>query len=75
MTATYETSDLYLSAFLKAKGMRLIGKKQEGNKFLFVFEDQANRKELIGEYFNDGLVSITAFRSAIQDLKTIVFNT
>lgn len=74
MAATYETSDLYLSAFLKAKGMRFIGKKQNGHRFLFVFEDQTNRKELINEFFNDGLVSITAFRSAIQDLKTIVFN-
>ena len=71
---TYATSDLYLSAFLKAKGMRLIDKKRDGNRFLFVFEDRGNRRELINEYFNDGLVSITAFKNAIQDLKTIVFN-
>jgi len=54
--------------------MRLIDKKRDGNRFLFVFEDRGNRRELINEYFNDGLVSITAFKNAIQDLKTIVFN-
>ena len=71
---TYATSDLYLSAYLKAKGLRLMDKRRDGNKFVFVFDDRADRKELIREFFNDGLVSITAFKNAIQDLKTMVFN-
>jgi len=52
---TYATSDLYMSAFLKAKGMRLIDKKRTGQKFVFIFEDRNDRKELISEFFNDGL--------------------
>jgi hypothetical protein len=72
--ATYSTSDLYLSAFLKSRGMRLIDKKKEGNKFYFIFEDRAERKELINEYLNDGSVNITAFKNAIQDIKTMMFN-
>lgn len=72
--ATYSTSDLYLSAFLKSKGMRLIDKKKDGNKFFFIFEDRAERKELINEYLNDGSVNITAFKNAIQDIKTMMFN-
>jgi hypothetical protein len=72
--STYATSDLYLSAFLKSKGMRLIDKKRDGNKFFFVFEDRAERKELINEYLNDGSVNITAFKNAIQDIKTMMFN-
>jgi len=71
---TYATSDLYMSAFLKAKGMKLIDKQRTGQKFVFIFEDRNDRKELISEFFNDGLVSITAFKNAIQDLKTLVFN-
>jgi hypothetical protein len=71
---TYRTSDLYLSAFLKAKGMRLQGKEKVANKFVFIFDDRADRKDLIQEFFNDGLVSITAFKNALQDLKTMVFN-
>lgn len=72
---TYRTSDLYLSAFLKAKGMKLKDKFRTGNKFVFIFDDRNDRKELIQEFFNDGSVSITAFKNAIQDLKTMVFNT
>ena len=68
------TSDLYLSAFLKAKGLKLIDKKTEGKKVIFIFEDREDRNDLIGQFFNDGLVNITAFKSAIQDLKTMVFN-
>lgn len=71
---TYKTSDLYLSAFLKAKGLKLVDKRRMGDKFIFVFDDRADRKELIQEYFNDGSVNITAFRGALQDLKTMVFN-
>ena len=71
---TYRTSDLYLSAFLKAKGMKLIDTCRDGNKIAFIFDDRDDRKELIQEFFNDGSVSITAFKNAIQDLKTMVFN-
>ena len=74
MNSTYETADLYLSAYLKAKGLRLVDKRKTGNKFVFIFNDRADRKELIQEFFNDGLVSITAFKNAIQDIKTMVFN-
>ena len=70
----YTTSDLYLSAYLKAKGLRLLYKRRDGNKFVFIFDDRQDRKDLIQEFFNDGMVNITAFKSAIQDLKTMVFN-
>ena len=75
MMNTYQTSDLYLSAFLKAKGMKLKDKLKNGDKFIFIFDDRNDRKELIQQFFNDGLVNITAFKNAIQDLKTMVFNT
>lgn len=71
---TYRTSDLYLSAFLKAKGLRLHDKLRDGNKFVFIFDDRCDRQQLIKDFFNDGTVNITAFKNAIQDLKTMVFN-
>ena len=71
---TYKTSDLYLSAFLMAKGLKLVDKSRNGHKFIFVFDDREDRKELIQEFFNGGLVNVTAFRGALQDLKTMVFN-
>jgi hypothetical protein len=71
---TYKTSDLYLSAFLKAKGMRLKDTVKNGGRFVFIFDDREDRNQLIQEFFNDGQVSITAFKNALQDLKTMVFN-
>ncbi|MCB9758166.1 MAG: hypothetical protein H6753_07105 [Candidatus Omnitrophica bacterium] len=71
---TYRTSDLYLSAFLKAKGLRIRGKNQTGNKFIFIFEDRDDREQLVREFFNDGTVSITVFKSALQDLKTMIYS-
>lgn len=72
---TYKTSDFYLAAFLKAKGMRIIDREKVGIRVIFIFDDQPNRKMLVAEFFNDGVVGIGAFRNAIQDLKTMVFNT
>ena len=74
MINTYQTSDLYLSAFLMAKGLKLVDKSRNGHKFIFFFDDREDRKELIQEFFNGGLVNVTAFRGALQDLKTMVFN-
>jgi hypothetical protein len=59
---TYKTSDLYLSAFLKAKGMRLTDTINNGGRFVFILDDREDRNQLIQEFFNEGLVSITAVR-------------
>ena len=72
---TYRTSDFYLAAFLKAKGMRIVDREKVGIRVTFVFDDRPDRKILVAEFFNDGVVEIGAFRNAIQDLKTMVFNT
>jgi len=75
LEALFVTSDLYLSAFLKARGIKLIDQIRDDNKKIrFVFEDSKDRKRLIQEYFNNGSVNITDFKNALQDLKTIVFN-
>jgi len=71
---TYMTSDLYLSAFLKAKGLKLITNETNGKKVTFVFEDRKDREQLVRSFFNNGSVNITDFKGALQDLKTIVFH-
>lgn len=71
----FMTTDLYLSAFLKTKGMILIDQIRDNNKKIhFVFKETKNRKKLIQEYFNNGSVNIADFKNSLQDLKTIVFN-
>ncbi len=72
-TKTYETTDLYLAAYLKAKGLRFLNKKRSGNRYVFIFDDREDIKKLVQDYFNDGLVEITVFKNAIQDLKTIMY--
>lgn len=74
LTNIYQTSDLYLAAYLKAKGLRFLDKKRSGNRFVFIFDDREDIKEVIQDYFNDGLVGITVFKNAIQDLKTIMYS-
>ena len=60
----YETCDLHFSAFLKAKGMKLIDKYKVKGKVQFVFEDRDDRKSLIRDFFNNGSIDFTLFRSS-----------
>lgn len=73
-TSTYETSDLYLASFLKARGMRLNALRRDGRRATFVFEDCTQRTALIAGYYNDDVVRVNDFKNALQDLKAAVFN-
>ncbi len=70
----YASTDLYLSAYLKAKGLRLLDVDRDGRRAIFVFEDRKDRKDLILSFYNEGTVSINAFKNAVQDLKAAIFN-
>ena len=59
MNLTYSTSDLWLSAFLKARGLKIIRIEGNNRRAAFVFEDTPNRKDLIEEFYNNGLIGIT----------------
>ena len=71
---TYASSDFYLSAYLKAKGLTLLSTEKEGRRSTFIFEDTDTRRELVLAFYNNGEVSVNAFKNAIQDLKAIVYN-
>jgi len=70
----YATTDFYLSAFLKAKGLKLVDLHREGRRSTFIFEDRKDRKQLIKDFYNDGKVEVNSFKNAIQDLKAIIYN-
>lgn len=74
MQRSYETTDLYLGSFLKARGLRLLDARREGRRSTFIFEDRSDRVELIKKFYNDGTVSVNDFKNALQDLKAIVYN-
>ena len=74
MKKTYESTDLYLCCFLKAKGMKLVNVERDGRRNTFVFEDRTDREELIKEFYNDGIVKVNDFKNAIVDLKSVIYN-
>jgi len=71
---TYSTNDLWLSAFLKAKGLKIIRIEGNNRRAVFVFEDTPERKDLIEEFYNNGSVGITLIKNAMADLKSAIFN-
>jgi len=74
---TYRSSDLHLIAFLKARGMRMKQRERVGRKLIFIFDDSEELKKLVYEFHNDNItmnVNANAYKNAIQDLKTMIFN-
>jgi len=70
----YSTNDLWLSAFLKAKGLKIIRVEGNNRRAVFVFEDTPERKDLIEEFYNNGLIGIILIKNAMADLKSAIFN-
>jgi predicted transport protein len=71
---TYGTTDLYVGAFLKARGIKLIDVDKAGRRITFLFEDSDKTKKLIKEFYNEGMVKISDFQHALKDLKSITYN-
>ena len=70
----YGTSDIWLAAYLKAKGLRLVGAEREGRRCRFVFSDRPDREQLLFDFVNQGVVQVAPYRHALDDLKAIVYN-
>jgi len=70
----YGTSDLYLAAYLKSKGMGIMDREVEGRRITFLFEDTPEREKLVRDFFNNGTVSVADYVHALQDVKSVVFN-
>lgn len=74
VSRTYATSDIWLAAYLKAKGMTLSGTEREGRRCVFLFEDRPDREHLVLDFVNRGVVEIAPYRHALDDLKAVVYN-
>ncbi len=72
--ASYGTSDLYLSAYLKSNGIILQGFVKENRKVIFIFKNDGNIQDLINRYFNDGPVPVLKFKASLGVLRSIIFN-
>lgn len=71
---TYQVSDFYLAAYLKAKQFNLVDLDRQGRRVIFIFEDRDDRSQLTKDFYNDGLIQVSPFIHAIQDLKSIIYN-
>ena len=68
----FETKDLYLSAYLKARGLHLIDTRRDGSRVFFIFKNRGKGEDLLREFFGDGKVDVSLFVKAISDLKTLI---
>ena len=70
----YRTADLYLSAFLRAKGTILQETVKKSGKVFFIFKDDGSIQDLINQYFNDSSVGVLSYKAALRDLRSIIFD-
>ena len=69
---TYTTSDLALAAYLKLKGLKLIGAKKQGSKFDLTFEDPENKAgEIALEFVNSDM---RRYDDEIRSIKKILYS-
>ena len=75
MENNFRTKDLYLSAFLCAKGLTLEQVERENNICWFVFGNDQRIKKLIKEYWSGtSLCNAKDYADAIRTLKDRIFN-
>ncbi|MEW6455102.1 MAG: DUF5659 domain-containing protein [Acidobacteriota bacterium] len=69
----YCTTDLYLGAFLKARGVKLLNSRHENGKVFFVFQDDGECEKLIQDFLNNQEVKIGDYLQALDNLKKLIF--
>lgn len=71
----YETNDLYLAAAAQEAGHKLQDVFRQGTRALFVFEDGADLRRTITEYFSgDLMVRAHSFAEKIRSAKSMAMN-
>jgi hypothetical protein len=70
----YVTADLYLTAYLVARGNHLDSFERNNRKTVFKLVDKDGLDEAIQEYFADrGLVSGLRMSNALKNLKNLLY--
>ena len=70
----YATTDFWLSAYLKANDFYLLRVWRDNGRTVFVFADRDDREEVVRDFYNDGIVKISAIRHAFKDMKSSIYN-
>jgi len=71
----FQTSDLFLAAYLKGLDFEITDVIKNDAKITFCFADKENRKQLILDYYNGkGSIEPLKFARAQRELKGVIFN-
>ena len=70
MNTTYQTTELEVAAFLKARGHRLLDARPQGSLVRFGFADSAG--EDVQEYFSGAAVSARELFEAHRHLRALI---
>ena len=74
-TKTFNTSDLFLAAYLKGLDFEIQDIKKDKVKTIFVFKDNEKRKQLVLDFYNGkGSIEPLKFVRAWKELKGLVYN-
>jgi hypothetical protein len=73
LSPQFTTSDLYLAAFLRARGCFLSSTACREGRVFFIF-DGDKIAELKQAYLNNGKVNVLDFKSALTELRNLIFN-
>lgn len=73
--AIFQTSDLFLAAYLKGVGFSITDVKKDGAKTIFCFEDKDERKQLILDFYNNkAMIECLTYVRNWKDCKSMTFN-
>jgi len=76
MKKQFINSDFYTTAFLIAKGYKLIRMdKSNPHRFRFILEDEKDRAKLLEDFFNSKTkIEPRKFVSAVKELKSLMYS-
>jgi len=71
---TYDTSDLYMTAFLKLKGQKFTVEKVK-NKVIFKFTNTEELGKHVSDYLTEsGSCEPLLYSNSIKNLKNLIYN-
>ena len=69
---SFETVDLNLASFLRARGFEIVGVRNHDSRTTFWFAQSDMLRHAIMDYINDGPVGVRTFSNTLRDLKALV---
>lgn len=75
ISGLYRTADLYLAAFLRCRGLFLKKPECMGRRVFFIFDCDEGIDGLVQEYLNGSAVDVLAYKSALMELKSLIYRT